>query len=79
VLLDVVMEPAGTEALKKIMAFDKGAKVIMVSAVGQDALIKEAFKAAARVHCEAVQGGAGCCRSKESAGKVSGNFLVGCD
>ncbi|MBC7130174.1 response regulator [Candidatus Bathyarchaeota archaeon] len=53
VLLDIVM-PAGTkakdgiEALKKIMAIDPSATVIMCSSMGQQALVAEALKSGAK-------------------------------
>ena len=43
VLLDIIMERKdGIETLKEITKIDKNAKVIMVSAVGQDQMVKEA-------------------------------------
>lgn len=43
-LMDVVMpNVGGLEALKQIMEAEPGAKIIMVSAVGQETLIKEAI------------------------------------
>lgn len=49
VFLDIVMkEKYGTEALKEIMAFDPNAKVVMCSAVGQEAIIKEALAIGAK-------------------------------
>ncbi len=45
VLLDIIMEKKdGIEALKEIKAKDKGAKVVMVSAVGQEQMVKEAME-----------------------------------
>lgn len=44
VLLDIVMEKKdGIEALKEIMGINNSTKVIMVSAVGQEAMVKEAM------------------------------------
>ncbi len=44
VLLDIIMENKdGIEALREIMASDKKAKVVMVSAVGQEQMVKEAM------------------------------------
>jgi two-component system, chemotaxis family, chemotaxis protein CheY len=49
VLLDIVMkEEYGTEALKEIMALDPGAKVIMVSSVGQEKVVQEAMSSGAK-------------------------------
>ncbi|MFH1317022.1 MAG: response regulator [Candidatus Woesearchaeota archaeon] len=48
VLLDIILEKKdGTQALKDIIAIKKDAKVIMVSAVGQEAMVKEAMAAGA--------------------------------
>jgi two-component system chemotaxis response regulator CheY len=48
VLLDIIMEKKdGMEALKDIMKIDKKAKCIMVSAVGQEQMVKDALKAGA--------------------------------
>lgn len=45
VLLDIIMEKKdGIEALREIMASDKNAKVVMVSAVGQEQMVKEAME-----------------------------------
>lgn len=45
VLLDIIMEKKdGIEALKEIKASDKAAKIIMVSAVGQEQMVKEAME-----------------------------------
>ena len=47
--LDIVMpEKNGIEALKAIIAFDPGARVVMCSALGQESLIIEALEAGAR-------------------------------
>ncbi len=44
VLLDIIMEKKdGIETLKEIIKLDKNAKVIMVSAVGQEQMVKEAI------------------------------------
>lgn len=44
VTMDITMpEMTGIEALKKIMAFDPQAKVIMVSSMGQERMVKEAI------------------------------------
>ena len=49
VLLDIIMENKdGIEALKEIIKIDKKAKVIMVSAVGQEQMVREALKCGAR-------------------------------
>ncbi len=43
VLLDIVMkEKYGIDVLREIMALDSKAKVIIVSAVGQESIVKEA-------------------------------------
>ncbi len=43
VTMDITMpEMSGTEALKAIMAYDTKAKVIMVSAMGQEVMVREA-------------------------------------
>ena len=47
VLLDIVMQTSGIDALKQIRASDPGAKVIMVTAVGQESMIDEAMEAGA--------------------------------
>ena len=48
VLLDIIMEKKdGIQVLKEIKALDKAAKVIMVSAVGQEQMVKEALKSGA--------------------------------
>ena len=48
VLMDVTMpEMDGLEALKRIMAISPSAKVIMCSAIGQDATIMEAVRSGA--------------------------------
>ncbi|NLI91591.1 MAG: response regulator [Peptococcaceae bacterium] len=44
VTLDITMpEMNGIEALKAILAYDPKAKVVMVSAMGQEAIVKEAM------------------------------------
>lgn len=49
VTLDITMpEMSGLEALKQIMAFDPDAKVVMISAMGQQQLIMEAIKNGAK-------------------------------
>lgn len=49
VLMDITMpEMDGLEALKAILAVDPGARVAMVTAVGQQAVVMEALKAGAR-------------------------------
>mgnify|MGYP001236361701 FL=1 len=49
VLLDITMpQMDGLETLKKIMAMDPNARVAMVSAMGQQALVIEALKSGAR-------------------------------
>ncbi len=48
VTMDITMpEMSGIEALKSIKAFDPKSKVIMISAMGQEALIKEAVMSGA--------------------------------
>jgi two-component system chemotaxis response regulator CheY len=48
VLLDITMpEMDGLEALREILAFDPKARVAMVTAVGQQAVVIEALKAGA--------------------------------
>ncbi|MEO1783597.1 response regulator [Thermodesulfobium sp. 4217-1] len=48
-LLDITMpERDGLWALKEIKAFDSNAKIIMVSAMGQQAIVIEAIQAGAR-------------------------------
>lgn len=44
VLLDIIMEKKdGIEVLREVMASDKKAKIVMVSAVGQEQMVKEAM------------------------------------
>ncbi len=50
VLLDIVMPISGMEALGQIMESDPTAKVIVVSAVGQESVIKEAMKLGAKAY-----------------------------
>jgi two-component system chemotaxis response regulator CheY len=48
VTLDITMPVMdGLEALKGIKAFDKNAKVIMISAMGQEAIVREAVMSGA--------------------------------
>lgn len=45
VLMDIIMAPKdGIEGLKGIKSFNKGAKVIMVTAIGQETMINDAKK-----------------------------------
>jgi two-component system, chemotaxis family, chemotaxis protein CheY len=47
--MDIVMPlKSGIEALSDIVAFDRRAKVVMCTALGQEALVEEARKAGAR-------------------------------
>jgi two-component system chemotaxis response regulator CheY len=49
VTMDIVMpEMDGIDAVKEIRAFDKDAKIIMVSAMGQQSMVIEAIQAGAR-------------------------------
>ena len=49
VIMDITMpEVDGIEAVKDIMAFDKDAKIIMCSAMGQQAMVIEAIQAGAK-------------------------------
>ena len=49
VTMDITMpEMSGIEALKAIKAFDPQAKVIMVSAMGQEGMVKEAIISGAK-------------------------------
>lgn len=49
VTMDITMpEMSGIEALKAIKAFDPQAKVIMVSAMGQEGMVKEAILSGAK-------------------------------
>ena len=47
--LDIVMpRKNGIEAVREIMSFDPNAKIIMVTALGQEAFVLDAIKAGAR-------------------------------
>lgn len=47
--MDIVMpKKSGIEALTEITGFDRGAKVVMCSAMGQESLVEEAKRAGAR-------------------------------
>jgi len=49
VTMDVVMrEMDGIETLKQIIAFDADAKVVMVSAMGQELFVRDAIKSGAK-------------------------------
>lgn len=49
VTMDITMpEMTGIEALKKIKAFDPNAKVIMVTALGQEGMVREAIMSGAK-------------------------------
>lgn len=49
VTMDITMpEMDGLEALKQIVAYDPGAKVIMVSAMGQEAMVRDAVMSGAK-------------------------------
>jgi len=49
VTMDITMKRKnGLEALKEILAFDPKARIVMVSALGQEKLLTEAIKAGAR-------------------------------
>jgi len=49
VTMDIVMpKRSGIEALQEIMAEDPAARVVMISALGQDTLVIEAIEAGAR-------------------------------
>jgi two-component system chemotaxis response regulator CheY len=49
VTMDIIMpEMDGIEAVKNIVAFDSSAKILMCSAMGQQALVIEAIQAGAR-------------------------------
>jgi two-component system chemotaxis response regulator CheY len=47
--MDIVMpKKSGIEALQEIMAYDPDARVVMVSALGQDSLVLEAVGSGAK-------------------------------
>ncbi len=49
VTMDITMpEMDGLSALKQIMAFDSNAKVVMVSAMGQEQMVMDAIKSGAK-------------------------------
>ena len=49
VTMDIIMpEMGGIEAVKQITAFDPAARILMCSAMGQQALVQEALAAGAR-------------------------------
>ncbi len=49
VTMDITMPVmSGLDALKEIMAFDKSAKIVMVTALGQEEMVKQAVVAGAR-------------------------------
>jgi two-component system chemotaxis response regulator CheY len=49
VTMDIVMpRKSGIEAVKSIVELDRGARIVMCSALGQEALVMEALKAGAR-------------------------------
>ena len=49
VTMDIIMpEESGLEAVKKIIAYDPAAKVIMVSAMGQEKIVEEAIALGAK-------------------------------
>lgn len=49
VTMDITMpEMTGIEALQKIRSFDPNAKVVMITAMGQESLVKEAVVSGAR-------------------------------
>jgi len=49
VTMDVTMpEMDGVEAVKEIIAFDKDAKIVMISAMGQQAIVMDCIKAGAK-------------------------------
>ena len=49
VTMDIVMpEKTGIDAVREIVAEDSNAKVVMVSALGQNAMVKEAIEAGAK-------------------------------
>lgn len=51
VLMDLIMEKmSGVEALEKIIEWDKNAKIIVLSAVGQERILKHAMNAGAKAY-----------------------------
>lgn len=49
VTMDITMpEMTGIEALKQIMAFDPNAKIVMVSAMGQESMVLDAIQSGAK-------------------------------
>jgi len=49
VLMDITMpEMDGLTALREILAFDSGAKVVMLTALGQESVVLEAIKSGAK-------------------------------
>jgi two-component system chemotaxis response regulator CheY len=49
VMLDIVMPKcSGIDALRRILAADRNARVVMCSALGQESLVQEALQAGAR-------------------------------
>lgn len=49
VMLDIIMPNMdGIECLKQIMAFDKNAKIVMCSSIGQQSVVNDAIKIGAR-------------------------------
>ena len=49
VMLDIVMPKcSGIDALKRILAADRSARIVMCSALGQESLVQEALQAGAR-------------------------------
>lgn len=49
VTMDITMpEMTGLEALKAIMAFDPSAKIVMISAIGQEQMVLEAIMSGAK-------------------------------
>jgi two-component system chemotaxis response regulator CheY len=49
VMLDIVMPKcSGIDALRRILAADRSARIVMCSALGQESLVQEALQAGAR-------------------------------
>ena len=49
VTMDIIMpEESGLEAVKKIILMDPGAKIVMVSAMGQEKIVEEALTSGAK-------------------------------